>query len=451
MVIGVFPLMLDSTIVNVAINSLARVFSTDLAVMQWTVTGYVLATGVAVPLSGWLMQKYPGKHIFIISMCMFLIASMFSGLSWSVAALIFFRILQGFAAGILLPTFMTIIVRMAGSGNLGKLVSYVSIPVVFGPIIGPIIGGLIMEYLAWNWLFFVNLPLGVIGILLVLRRLPLFEAEGKSLKMDWLGIFLLAVVSGALIYGITKVVNSSGFVIGVILLIIGAAALIAYVCYALKKKNSALIPLDMFRSRYFSASFVSLFLAGFALNGPMLLLPLFFQEVSGLSVIYSAIWLIPQGIGMLIIRPFVGKLTDRIGAKYVVLPSIILTIVGTLPFVFFTASTPTILIWAVLLVRGMGVGGYMIPIMSDSYVGLDRSRIPAASVATRIIQNVGAAFGAAILATVVSNALLSLVGDFTGAYHLGFTVSLVFTVIGLIPALFLSNRKGSKKAEPSAA
>jgi len=451
MVFGMFPLMLDSTIVNVAVNSLAGVFSTNLAVIQWAVTGYVLATGVAVPFSGWLMQKYHGKHLFIISMCMFLVGSLLSGLSWSAGSLIVFRVLQGFAAGILLPTFTTLIVRMAGQDNLGRLMSLVSIPVVLGPILGPIIGGLIMEFTTWHWLFFVNLPIGIIGIILIQRRLPLFEAENRSIKLDWLGVALLAVASGALIYGITQVVTADGYAIGVISLIIGSAAFVAYAFYALKKKNGALIPLNIFRSKNFSASFVSLFLTGFALSGPMLLLPLFFQDVMGLSVISSALWLVPQGVGMLIVRPFIGKLTDRIGARYVVLPSIILTVIGTLPFVFFNSNSSAIIIWAVLLVRGMGVGGYMIPIMSDSFVGLERSQVPAASVATRIIQNVGAAFGAAVLATTVSSAIIVLAGNFTGAYHEGFTVSLIFTLIGIIPALFLTNKLGKKKAVQSKA
>ncbi len=146
---------------------------------------------------------------------------------------------------------------------------------------------------------------------------------------------------------------------------------------------------------------------------------------------------------MLLTRPLVGKLTDSLGAQLVVLPSIAITIIGTLPFVFFDANTASWLIWLVLFIRGTGVGGITIPVMSDSYIGLEKSQVPAASVATRIIQNVGAAFGSVILVTVVSGALTvggATAANFAGAYHIGFVTSLIFMLISILPALFLTNK-----------
>jgi len=440
MVVGALPPMFDSTIVNVAINSLAKVFSTDLDVMQWAVTGYVLALGIAVPFSGWLIKRLSGKQLFMGSLVLFLIGSLLSGLSWNIASLIIFRVVQGFAAGIMTPTLSTLAVQLAGKDNLGKLMSMVGIPVVFGPIIGPVIGGLILEYLPWHWLFFVNLPIGVIGLVLLQWKMPTFEARDKQAKLDWPGVLLLAVTSGTLVYGVTQVVKTDARSTGIVFLVIGAVAFLAYVIYALRGKQKALIPLSMFRSKNFSAAFISLFLTGFATNGPMLLFPMLFQNVRGLSVIMSALWLIPQGAGMLIMRPFIGRWTDRFGARWVVLPSLLITIIGTIPFVFFTATTSTWLVWAVLLVRGIGVGGFIVPIMADSYTGLPNSQVPVASVATRIVQNIGAAFGSAVLATVVTDVLTRHPLDLAGAYHVGFITSLAFMVIGVVPALFLTNK-----------
>ena len=439
-VLGALPATLDSTIVNVAVNSLAKIFSTNLAVIQWAITGYVLAMGVAVPFSGWLIRKISGKKLFMGALTLFLIGSLLSGISWNVGALIVFRIVQGFAAGIMIPTLTTLIVRLAGSNNLGKLMSLVGIPVVFGPIIGPVAGGLIMQYLPWSWLFFLNLPIGAVGLLLMQWKLPEFEAEGKSVKLDWPGVLLLAVGSVSIIYGVTEVVKAAEHNIGIAGIAAGAAAFAAYIFYAYKNKNTALISLNIFHSKNFSAAFISLFLAGFAINGPMLLFPIFFQNVRGLSVISSALWLIPQGVGMLITRPLIGKLTDRIGARYVVLPSILLSLAGTLPFVFFNAAGSPWLVWGALFVRGMGVGGITVPVMADSYVGLKESHVPMASVATRIIQNLGAAFGSALLATVVSSALAKQAGGPVGAYHARFVTSLAFMAVSIIPALFLTNK-----------
>ncbi len=445
LVLGALPPMLDATIVNIAVNDLAQLFSTTFSVMQWVVTGYTLALGIAVPFSGWLIKKFDGKKIFMSALGLFLIASLLSGIAWNIQSLIVFRILQGFASGLLIPTLTTMIVQLAGAENLGRLMSIVGIPIVFGPILGPIIGGLILKNLTWNWLFFVNLPIGIIALLLMQWKFPKFEAADTDAKMDWFGILLLALTSGMFIYGVTRIKGANDNAAGILFIVIGAVSMLAYVLYAWRIKEKALIPLKLFSARNFSASFISLFLAGFATNGPMLLFPMFFQNVRGLDVITSALWLIPQGVGMLATRSLIGKMTDRIGARLVVLPSIVVTIIGTLPFVFFDMGTNQLFIWIVLLLRGMGVGGVTIPVMSDSFVGLEKTQVPQASISTRIIQNIGAAFGSAILATVVSNSMAGktlTAANISGAYHAGFITSLIFMVIGIIPALFLTNKLG---------
>ncbi|MED4851571.1 MDR family MFS transporter [Caldifermentibacillus hisashii] len=443
LVLGAILPMLDSTIVNIAVNDLAKVFSSTFAVTQWVVTGYVLALGMAVPFSGWLMQKYDGKRVYMGALGLFLISSLLAGLAWDMQSLIIFRVLQGFASGIIMPTLTALIAQAAGSENIGRVMSVVGIPIVFGPIAGPVIGGLILQHLQWQWLFFVNLPIGSIALFITQWKLPKFEAMNKSAKLDWIGILLLAMVSGMFIFGITEIRTESTRTIGSLAFVIAAVSLISYLLYAWKRKNQALLPLDLFKSKNFSAAFLSLFLAGFATNGPMLLFPMFFQNVLGLNVITSALWLIPQGVGMLVIRPLVGKMTDKFGARFVVIPSIAITIIGTLPFVFFDADIAPWIIWIVLFIRGIGVGGITLPVMSDSFVGLQQPQIPAASIATRIIQNVGAASGSAILATVVSNALNkneAIVNNMVGAYHIGFITSLIFMIISILPALFLTNK-----------
>lgn len=442
LVLGALPPMLDSTIVNIAVNDLAKVFSASFVVTQWVVTGYVLALGMAVPFSGWLMQKYDGKKVYMYALGLFLISSLLSGFAWNIESLIAFRVLQGIASGIIIPTLTTLVAQAAGGENIGRLMSVVGIPVVFGPIAGPVIGGLILQHSEWQWLFFVNLPVGALALIIAQWKLPKFEPVNRSAKLDWIGILLLAMLSGMFIYGITEIrAESKHAATGILALGIAALSLISYLLYAWKQKSEALIPLDLFQSKNFSAVFFSLFLAGFATNGPMLLFPMFFQNVLGLDVITSALWLIPQGLGMLVARPLIGNLTDKIGARYVVLPSIAITIIGTFPFIFFDVDSAQWIIWIVLFIRGIGVGGITVPVMSDAYVGLEKSQMPAASVATRIIQNVGAASGSAILATVVSHVLGgAAAANLAGAYHSGFVTSLIFMGISILPALFLTDK-----------
>ncbi|MEK4797885.1 MDR family MFS transporter [Thermoactinomyces sp. FSL K6-2592] len=442
LVLGALPPMLDSTIVNIAVNDLAKVFSASFVVTQWVVTGYVLALGMAVPFSGWLMQKYDGKKVYMYALGLFLISSLLSGFAWNIESLIAFRVLQGIASGIIIPTLTTLVAQAAGGENIGRLMSVVGIPVVFGPIAGPVIGGLILQHSEWQWLFFVNLPVGALALIIAQWKLPKFEPVNRSAKLDWIGILLLVMLSGMFIYGITEIrAESKHAATGILALGIAALSLISYLLYAWKQKSEALIPLDLFQSKNFSAVFFSLFLAGFATNGPMLLFPMFFQNVLGLDVITSALWLIPQGLGMLVARPLIGNLTDKIGARYVVLPSIAITIIGTFPFIFFDVDSAQWIIWIVLFIRGIGVGGITVPVMSDAYVGLEKSQMPAASVATRIIQNVGAASGSAILATVVSHVLGgAAAANLAGAYHSGFVTSLIFMGISILPALFLTDK-----------
>lgn len=441
LIVGAVPVMLDTTIINIAINHLTAVFNTNLATVQWAVTAYVLALGIAVPFAGWLLHRVNGKTLFQAAMIAFLLGSLLSGLSWNAGALIVFRILQGLASGVIMPTLSTLAVRIAGgSQNLGKLMSLVSIPVVFAPIVGPVVGGLILQYWSWHWLFFINLPIGAIGFILMQVKFPSFPADDTTAQLDWAGALLLAITSGTLIYGVTQVINADSRTVGIVCLCVGALALVAYVSSAFRLKAKATIPLAMFRSKNFSAAFVSLFLAGFATNGPMLLLPMLFQNVRHLSVIMAALWLVPQGIGMLITRPLIGKWTDKYGARIVVLPAILVTMIGTIPFVFFNSTTASWLVWLVLLIRGMGVGGFTVPVMADCYVGVEKLLVPAASVGTRMIQNIGSAFGSAVLATVVTATLTRHPLDLTGAYHASFITSLIFMVIGVFPALFLTNK-----------
>ncbi len=185
-------------------------------------------------------------------------------------------------------------------------------------------------------------------------------------------------------------------------LIAGAVALVLYIIWAAIRGDKAVLPLKLFKFRSFDGSVIGLFIAGTVLNGAMLLLPLFFQNVRGMSVIMAALALIPQGVGMLISRPMTGHLTDSIGAKYVVLVSVIITFIGTIPFFWIDQHTSYWIVAAVLLVRGVGAGGILTPLMADSYSGMASSDVPAATIGSRIVQNIGSAFGSALVTTVVT-------------------------------------------------
>lgn len=446
LVLGAIMPLLDSTMVNIAIKHLSNDFSIGLDLIQWVITGYVLSMAISVPLVGWTVQRFNGKWLMTGANIVFLAASIASGFSWNINSLIIFRIVQGFSAGFIMTLVTTLCVEIAGRDRMGRMMSTVGLPMILGPILGPVIGAVIVQFMSWRYIFFVNVPIGIIAIVLMILKLPDFTPVNTKAKFDFIGIILLGASSAALIYGITKAAKNATFnnstTIGYV--VAGVAILVIYMIYAAIRKEQAILPLHLFKMKNFSAVMAGLFLAGIATNGPMLLLPLFFQNIKGFSVLNTGLILIPQGIGMLIARPLIGRLTDKLGARNVVLVSLVLAIAGTIPFVFFGEASSLIIVSIVLFVRGMGVGGITIPMMTDAYTGMVKQEIAQASVGTRLMQNIGGAFGSAVLATVVS---LSIQGKaptiplMTTAYHDGFMLALVLSLVLLIPVLFLTNKK----------
>ncbi len=448
LVIGALAPLFDSTMANVAITSITVDFKSTVSIIQWVITGYVLAMGIAVPVSGWATTRFGGKRIFMFSLIVFLVGSVLSSLSWNIGSLIVFRFIQGLGAGLMMPTVQTLLVQVAGGKHLGQLMSFMSIPAVLGPILGPVLGGLIINSLSWRWIFYVNVPIILLALLLAWHGLPDDRKPDHEQSLDWIGISMLSPAFALLIYGITQISSYGGLADSAVLvpLVIGIALMVAFVLYALHPRDIRVVDLRLFRSRNFSSSCILLFLSGIVLNGAMLLLPLYYQQVCGESALYAGLSLIPQGVGMLLTRSWVGTLTDRIGSRLIVMVSLAITVLGTLPFAFADASTNQVLLAAALLVRGAGLGGLFIPIMASAYIGLERGQVPDASIVTRILQTIGGAFGSAILATVIQHQLvihqtMDVVSATVNAYNVAFWWSIGFTAISIVPAVFLARRE----------
>ncbi|WP_206916545.1 DHA2 family efflux MFS transporter permease subunit [Alicyclobacillus suci] len=444
--LGAIAPMLDSTMVNIAIDKLTRDFNTTLDTIQWSITGYVLALAMAVPVSGWIMNKYNGKKIFVGAVFAFGIISFFVGISWGVAAFIFFRLLQGFSAGIITALMSTLLVKTAGPENVGKVMAIVSTPMIFGPILGPVIGGFIVQGASWRWIFFINVFIVLIAAPLMMKTIPDFEPFNKDSKLDVFGIIDLSLMSAVLIYGITKAADHASFNNSETMLCLGIGLVLAviYLLYNRIRKNQTVLPLNLFAHKRFLASSVGLFLANIAIMGPMLILPLFFQNCRHFTAIEAALALIPQGIGMLVTRPIIGKMIDQIGAKYVVIVSLVLSLIGSIPLTFITDKTSMVWISIILFIRGTSFGGIMLPLTSDAYTGLDSEQLPEASVGINMIENLGSSFGTAVIATVVAAVIQGLdptVANGLRGYHAGFLASAIVLAGIFIPSLFLTHKK----------
>lgn len=455
LVLGAIAPMLDSTMTNVAVNTIMKDFSAGVGNIQWVSTGYVLALGIIVPIAGWAIEWFDGKKLYLCGLLFFLIGSIVAAMSSSIAVLITGRVIQGVGSGIIIPLLTTLIVRSAGAENLGSVMSIVSIPAVLAPILGPTFGGFIVNSLNWHWIFYINIPIVIFSAALVIFALPDFEAGKNGKKLNIPSIIFLGGSFTSFILGISKI---SELVAGtsnkaILPLVISALLMVAYVIYAYLKPDCALVSLKLFKIKNFSASTILLLMSGLTVNGVMFLLPLYLQNIRGLSVVWSGVYLISQGVGLLISRSLLGKLTDKLGARIVVQVSVLIGFVGTLPFTLFTAKTNDIWIILVLFIRGIAQGGLTIPVMSDSYINVPKELISEATTATRMLQNIGGAIGTAILAVVIQHTIGSqkpIQGILLISYHNAFIFTVVSLAVALIPALFLTNKR-KKEAVKSAA
>src|SRR3954464_15937034 len=209
-VLGAFIASLAGTGVNVAINTLAAEFDNTVQNIQWVATGYTLALATVIPLPGWAAARFGTKRLYLMSITLFVAGSVLSGLAWSAESLIFFRILQGFGGGMLMPLGMTILTRAAGPQRVGRVMAVIGVPMLLGPIFGPILGGWLVDDFSWRWIFFINVPIAAGALLLATRVLPR-DVPQPAHRLDWLGFALLSPGLAALIYGLAKSGSSGGF------------------------------------------------------------------------------------------------------------------------------------------------------------------------------------------------------------------------------------------------
>ncbi|WP_258370225.1 MULTISPECIES: MDR family MFS transporter [unclassified Curtobacterium] len=440
LVVGAMAPLFDSTIVSVALHTLSHDLRVSVDTIQWVSTGYLLAMGVTVPIVGWLQNRFGGRRLWMASLVVFLVGSVLCSLAWDVSSLIGFRIIQGVGAGAMMPLLTTLLMQAAGGRSVGKLMSIVSLPTALGPILGPVIGGLILGAGSWPWLFWVNVPFAVVGLVLAWRFIPADGPTGKA-RLDVVGLVLLSPAVVGILFGLSNASRTDGFARFDVWAPLGAGLLllVAFCLWATRRRDAALVDLALLRHRPLAAAATLMFLMGAALYGGMLLLPLSFQELRGADALDAGLLLIPQGVGSLLSRSLAGRLTDRIGARTVAIVGFAIVLLATIPFAFADGSTSSWWIGLVLVVRGLGLGAVMIPIMAVGFVGLARPEMPHASTITRLSQQLGGAFGTAVLAVVLAGAAAG--NDAAAAFQEAFWWAIGVTAFATVMAALLPGRR----------
>jgi EmrB/QacA subfamily drug resistance transporter len=453
-IVGSIMSILDTTIVNVALDRLGRELHTSIANIQWVVTGYLLSLAAVIPISGWAGRRYGAKRVYIASLVLFTAGSVLCGLATSATELIVFRVVQGVGGGLILPLGQLMMASAAGPRRMGRVMSVVAVPAMLAPIFGPALGGLILDNASWRWIFFVNAPIGVVAIVAALRGLPRSERQDAG-RLDVLGLVLVVTGMPLVTYGLAEIGITGGFSSAkVIVPIVGGIALVGLFIAHARRAARPLLDVHLYARPTFSAASITTFCLGAALFGAMILMPLYYQQVRHESVLSTGLLVGPQGLGAALVMPIAGRLTDRVGGGPLAVFGVIVTALTTIPFGLIGAHTSieSLSVW--MFLRGIGIGFAFMPAMAAAFAALKPSELSDATPQMNILQRLGGSIGTAVLAVVLERALVSAHHPLTsegaaGAFAVAFWWSLGITALAIVPSLVLLRAERQIKASAS--
>ncbi|NUP51677.1 MAG: DHA2 family efflux MFS transporter permease subunit [Catenulispora sp.] len=451
LVLGAAMAMLDATVVAVATRTLAERFGSPLSAVAWVSTAYLLTLSVVVPLSGWAMGRFGGRRVWLLAVAAFLAGSLLCGLAWSIPSLVAFRVLQALGGGLIQPVGQALLGRNVGPRYMARVMAVMSVPMALLPVLGPAVGGLLLAEVGWRWIFFINLPIGAVAIVLVRRWVPASEPAAGAARFDVRGFALIAPGLAALVYGCSAAGDHGGFGAPAAWLPMagGAALLAVFVLYSLRTTVVPLLDLRLFANKAFSVAMLNALLLGATLFGAMFLLPLYYQQAHGFSALRAGLVLAPQGIGTAISTFVAGRLTNRVGPRVLVAAGTALATAATVPFAVVGAGTSALSLTVPLLLRGLGLGLVFSPLITAGYSTLRRESIPQATTTFNILNRVGGSIGTAGLAVILVRGFgdgAPTAARVASAYGTTFWWALGCTAVTLVAALFLPGAKAMKAA-----
>ena len=404
-VLGSVMSVLDTTVVNVALDSLAKDLHTTISTIQWVVTGYLLALAATVPVSAWAARRIGIKRLYLLSLIIFTIGSALCGLAWSAGSLIFFRVLQGVGGGMIMPVGQMIIVRTAGTENLGRVMGVLSTPTVLAPVVGPTVGGILLQSFGWQWIFLINVPIGVVALIYGIKVLPSDEPEVAG-KLDVVGLVLAAIGTVGLIYGLSEAARvghltsiGSGGAIA-----LGLTMLAAFVLWSLRAPVP-LLNLRLFQHRGYAAVAAASLMSGAAMFASMIVSPLYFQIVRGEDATHTGLLVAPTSIGVAMVISAAGRATDRYGGGRIAIIGLLIGSFSLLPYTVFDEHTPYLLIIGISVIRGIGFGAIGLPLFAVAFSMLGEDQVRDGSAQLNIVQRVGGSLGTAVATVILQQAL----------------------------------------------
>lgn len=432
------PLMtqMDSTIVNVSLSTITEDLHSSISSAQWIISGYLLALALMLPLNGWLVGRFGAKRLYLFCFSAFTLASFFCGTAHTMSELIFARLVQGMAGGLLTPLAQFMVARVAGK-QMARVVGYAAIPVLLAPLLGPMLAGTILKHAGWSWLFYVNLPVGILAVILAAIIIPHDKTMLQKRPFDLPGFLTLSPGLSCFLYGFERFSHHEGSSF----LVIGILLLASFIWLARRKKESALIDIELFKIRTFSIATITQFLANGIIYCGQFLVPLYLISGVGLSPADAGWVLSAMGIGMLCVFPVMGNLTDRFGCRAVASTGVVVNFLGTFPFLWMAHteySMPAAL--AGLVLRGMGQGATGIPSLAAAYASVPKDRLGFATTSMNIVQRLGGPILTTALSVVVSFSMHAEAASKAHSFEIPFLALLLFQLVVLGSAIQLPKR-----------
>ena len=404
-IFGVSMIVLDSTVVNVAFPTLRREFDVGIDEAQWIISIYVLALGIATPLAGILADRFNLKRVYILGLGIFLLGSLMSGLAPTFGLLVGARALQGIGGGIALPLSTVMLFTTFEDHEQGRAFGIYGVVMVAAPAIGPILGGLLADANLWRWIFFINIPIGLIGIGLALWLLRPTEPK-RSINFNPISFITIIIGYGSVLYA-ASIVNHYGWLSVPVLsfLAVAVVALSVFAVYDLKYAREPLLELSLYKNPTFLKANLVGYVAVIALFGAEFLMPVYLQSLRGRTAVQTGLILLPIAVTTGLINLIVGGIYDKIGPRVLVVAGAGILLINTWQFTSLSSSTPISQIILLLVLRGLAISLIMQPTYTTAIGVLPKENVPRGSSLVNSTRYIVQALGVAVLATILGSTL----------------------------------------------
>ncbi|HSI26148.1 MAG TPA: DHA2 family efflux MFS transporter permease subunit [Aeromicrobium sp.] len=410
LVSGMFMSVLDTSIINVAVPTIQSTFGAATDEVAWIVTAYALTLGVIVPLSAWLADRFGSSRVYIVALLLFGAASALCGLAWNLESLIAFRIIQAIPGGILPPLSMAMLYRIVPPHQIGRAMGMYGLGIVVAPAIGPTLGGYLVEYVDWRLIFFINVPVGIVAALAAISILPKFPATGRP-KFDIWGFITVATGLFSLLLALSEGESWGWTSFPVVALMCVSVVALALFVVIEMEVDQPLLNVRVFSTWEYTNSLLIISVLSIGLFTVLFYIPVFLQTAQGIGAFEAGIVLLPQALVMAISMPIAGRLYDRIGPRWPALIGLAIASLGTWMLRDLDVNTTHTEVALILMLRALGMGMAMMPIMTGGLAALPPSIVPSGSAFNNVIQRASASLGLAILAAVLTTTSAQFLSD----------------------------------------